>query len=54
MEKELFITRWLGVEYIKTYKGFVIDPDCTSTDVSRYNLWRPYIATEYPLSTQPR
>jgi hypothetical protein len=45
-EKQLFITRWLGDEYIKTYKGFVIDPNCTRTDV--YNLWRPYIATEYP------
>jgi hypothetical protein len=46
MEKQLFITRWRDDEYIKIYKGFVIDPDCTRTDV--HNLWRPYIAAEYP------
>jgi len=46
VEKQPFITRWLSDEYIKTYNEFVVDPDCTRTDV--YNLWRPYLATEYP------
>ena len=46
VEKMPFIPRWLGDEYIKTYTEFVVDPDCTRPDV--YNLWRNYLASEYP------
>ena len=46
MEKLLFVTRWLGDEYIRTYTGFVVDPDCVRPDV--YNLWRKYSASRLP------